>query len=161
MKIDLGYNLVNIQNDVLDAESNPELKFLLEFELQKNMHVKVPFYYDCASSQLFLTTINLTTMKVEKRPFEFGTFSKESFLKMIMKEPIKGMPEWIPDWHSGTFVESYSVKKFMEEKEVEETKNVLQSWWDTHADNVLSTVQANKEDYNQILDSAFSKLKIK
>ena len=71
------------------------------------------------------------------------------------------MPEWIPDWHSGTFVESYSVKKFMEEKEVEETKNALQSWWDAHSDKVLSTVQANKEDYNQKLESAFSKLKIK
>ena len=49
----------------------------------------------------------------------------------------------------------------MEEKEVEETKNALQSWWDAHSDKVLSTVQANKEDYNQLLESAFSKLKIK
>lgn len=153
--------LEEIRNDVLNVESNPELKFLLEFELQKNIHIKVPFYYDCVSSQLFLTAISLTTMKVENRPFEFGVFSKNSLLKMIMKDPIKGMPEWIPDWHSGTFVESYSVKKFMEEKEVEETKNELQSWWDEHSDKVLSTVQANKEDYNQLLESAFSKLKIK
>ena len=153
--------LEEIRNDVLNAESNPELKFLLEFELQKNIHIKIPFYYDCGSSQLFLTAISLTTMKVENRPFEFGVFSKNSLLKMIMEDPIKGMPEWIADWHSGTFVESYSVKKFMEEKEVEETKNELQSWWDTNADKVLSTVQANKEDYNQILQSAISKLKIK
>ena len=153
--------LEEIRNDVLNAESNPELKFLLEFELQKNIHIKVPFYYDCANSQLFLTAISLTTMKVENRPFEFGVFSKNSLLKMIMKDPIKGMPEWISDWHSGTFVESYSVKKFMEEMEVEEAKNALQSWWDTHAEKVLSTVQANKEDYNQLLESAFSKLKIK
>jgi len=154
-------HLEEIRNDVLDEQSNPELKFLLEFELQKNMHVKVPFYYDCASSQLFLTAISLTTMKVENKPFEFGVFSKNCLLKMIMKDPIKGMPEWISDWHSGTFVESYSVKKFMDEKEVEETKNALQSWWDAHADKVLSAVQENKEDYNQKLDSAFSKLKIK
>ena len=40
--------LEEIRNDVLNAESNPELKFLLEFELQKNIHIKVPFYYDCA-----------------------------------------------------------------------------------------------------------------
>jgi len=49
----------------------------------------------------------------------------------------------------------------MEEKEVEETKNALQSWWDTNADEVLSTIQENKEDYNKKLESAFSKLKIK
>ena len=153
--------LEEIRNDVLGEQSNPELKFSLVFELQKNMHVKVPFYYDCSTAKLFLTAISLTTMKVENRPFEFGIFSKNSLLKMIMKDPIKGMPEWISDWHSGTFVESYSVKKFMEEKEVEETKNALQSWWDAHADKVLSTVQANKEDYNQKLESAFSKLKIK
>ena len=77
--------LEEIRNDVLNAESNPELKFLLEFELQKNIHIKVPFYYDCVSSQLFLTAISLTTMKVENRPFEFGVFSKNSLLKMIMK----------------------------------------------------------------------------
>ena len=153
--------LEEIRNDVLGEQSNPELKFLLKFELQKNIHIKVPFYYDCTSSQLFLTTISLTTMKVENRPFEFGVFSKNSLLKMIMKDPIKGMPEWIPDWHSGTFVESYTVKKFMEDKEVEETKNALQTWWDTNADKLLSTIISNKEEYNQILDSAFSKLKIK
>ena len=153
--------LEEIRNDVLDEQSSPELKFSLDFELKKNCHIKVPFYFDCAKSELFLTAISLSTMKVENKPFEFDTFSKNSLLKIILKNPIKGMPEWISDWHSGTFVESYTVKKFIEEKEVEETKNALQSWWDTHADNVLSTVQANKEDYNQILESAFSKLKIK
>ena len=58
----------DIRNDVLDEQSNPELKFLLEFELQKNILIKVPFYYDCSSSELFLTEINLATMKVERRP---------------------------------------------------------------------------------------------
>ena len=147
--------LEEIRNDVLDEQSIPELKFSLEFELKKNCYIKVPFYFDCAKSELFLTAISLSTMKVENKSFEFDTFSKNSLLKIILKAPIKGMPEWISDWHSGTFVESYTVKKFMKEKEVEETKNALQTWWDNNADKLLSTIISNKEEYNQILDSAF------
>ncbi len=157
MKIEL----TNIRNNVLDCKSNPELKFSLEFELQKNIHINVPFYFDCKNSGLFLTDINLSTMKVENKPFKFDLFSKNSLIKVIKEKPIDGMKEWTPDWHSGTFLKGYTITKFMEESEIKSTLDALKSWWDINADKILSKVQENKDEYNKILESSLLNLKIK
>ena len=152
--------LTNIENNIFDNETKPELKFLLEFEVQKNSSIRVPFYYDCLASELFLTEINLSTGKVENKPFEFALFSKNSLLNLTLSKPIEGMKEWIPDWHSGSFVKGYTVKKFMEEQEVKATVQALQIWWDNNADNILTLIKTNKKIYNDMLESALSKLKI-
>ena len=153
--------LKEIRNNVLDEQCNPELKLSLEFKLQKDTYINVPFYFDCSSSELFLTDINLSTMKVENKPFNFELFSKNSLIKVIKEKPIEGMKEWTPDWHSGTFLKGYTITKFMEESDIKPTLDALKSWWDINSDKIQSTVQGNKDEYNEILESAFLKLKIK
>lgn len=157
MKIEL----IDIRNNVLDFKSNPELKFSLEFELCKNIYINIPFYFDCKNSELFLTEINLSTMKVEDKPFNFDLFSKNSLIKVIKEKPIDGMKEWTPEWHRGTFLKGYTIAKFMEESEIKSTLDALKSWWDINADKILSKVQEHKDEYNKILESALLNLKIK